>query len=440
MNVEPYIDRLRAYVEARDFAGFDPYDALNSPLLRAFSFGGKWGRIAWTQLLKRCPVNLRPLLMVPPGHNPKGIGLFLHSYARLARSGPGFRFQVSGSGKEGGFPQSPPQSQLVRLLALLDELRSTGCSGSCWGYNFPWQSRAAYLPRGTPTIVNTAFIGHALLDTWEWLGNARALELARSIPEFMLHDLNRLEEGEAFCFSYTPADRNFVHNANLMGASLLARIAHAHHERPADTEVGPPAGMRGETGSGPSAHRGPRRLSAFALRETALAALRYSMRYQRENGSWPYAETEFQGWIDSFHTGFNLQAIKYFLDLGLAEEYRPAFERGVTFYVENFFLPDGTPKYYHNRTYPIDIHCPAQALAFLSMLSPRYDALCDRVAQWMMSNLYDARRGYFYYQQTPQYTNRIPYMRWAQAWALHGLTAYAGAIAERERKRPEAQG
>ena len=438
MNVQPIISRLCQYVEARNFAGYDPYDALNSPLLRAGSLGTKWGRIAAIQFMKRCPLNLRPLLLCRPGHNPKAIGLFLHGYVRLRRAGK-ISHGLSGdaSAKPGGMGGTEADIRHIdHLLALLDALRSPGYSGNGWGYNFDWQSRAAYVPRGTPTIVNTAFIGHALLDTWEWLGNTKALDLALPIADFMLNDLNRLGDGDRFCFSYTPQDHNYVHNANLLGASVLARIAGIGGSGQAlgvsgrRTEDGRrKAGERGRSTVG-GKRKAEERTSNIEHptsnieRETALKALRYSMKHQRPDGSWPYAETVFQGWIDSFHTGFNLQAIKVFLDLGLAEECREGFEKGVRYYADTFFLPDGTPKYYHDRVYPVDIHCPAQALVFFSSLAPRYDALCERLLKWMLANLWDEKQGYFYFQKTRRFTNRIPYIRWAQAWALHGLTAY----------------
>src|SRR5207245_4920672 len=85
MDVTQHLHRLRAYVENREYAGYDPYDALNSPLLRVANGGTKWCRIACIQLLKRCPVNLRPLLGIRPGQNPKALGLFLEGYARLYR-------------------------------------------------------------------------------------------------------------------------------------------------------------------------------------------------------------------------------------------------------------------------------------------------------------------------------------------------------------------
>src|SRR4030043_1689744 len=59
--------RLQAYIEAAGFKGYDPYDALNSPILSGLSLGNKVLRIAFIQLLKRLPVNLRPLLFANLG-------------------------------------------------------------------------------------------------------------------------------------------------------------------------------------------------------------------------------------------------------------------------------------------------------------------------------------------------------------------------------------
>ena len=373
---------LRRYVESRAFSGYDPYDAMNSPLLRALTLGLPKGRIFWTQILRRLPVNLRPLLGIRPGRNPKALGLFLMSYTRLLKLDP------SGAVK-------PIIDDLIRGLR---ETRSTGYSGHAWGYNFDWQSRAAYVPRGTPTIVNTAFIGHALLDAHDALGLQEALDLAVPTADFMLRDLKRKTTGPGFCFSYTPLDENYVHNANLLGASLLIRL----HAKTGNT----------------------------ALREAALESLSYSMAHQHEDGSWSYAETPFQKWCDSFHTGFNLQAIRVFLRLGEADHTRDAYARGVDYYAKHFFLADGTPKYYDVSVYPIDIHAPAQAVAFFSTMGPTYAALTDTILQWMAASLFDPRRGYFYFRRGRFMVNRIPFMRWSQAWGLHALTSY-----ERSRKQ-----
>src|SRR4030042_5290507 len=83
MNVFSKLDKLRAYIEQEDFRGYDPYDALNSPLLKSLAFNKKYLRIAYIQLLKRFPLDLRPLLGIKKDYNPKGLGLFLWGYAKL---------------------------------------------------------------------------------------------------------------------------------------------------------------------------------------------------------------------------------------------------------------------------------------------------------------------------------------------------------------------
>jgi hypothetical protein len=203
--------------------------------------------------------------------------------------------------------------------------------------------------------------------------------------------LNRLEEDDTICFSYTPIDNYFVHNANLLGASLLIRLFKETEKK--------------------------------EYRDTALSALAYSMKHQRDDGSWFYAEKEISHWVDSFHTGFNLQTIRYFLDLGFAEEYGPQYEKGVRFYADNFFLADGTPKYYHDHIFPIDIHSPAQAVVFFSGMGSTYAEMTEIILNWMIKNM-QGPNGAFYFQKHKHYTNKISYMRWSQAWAFHALTEY----------------
>ena len=115
------LERLRLWVEIEEFQGWDPFDALNSPLLRKLSFLGPYPRMAFIQTLRRLPVNLRPLLGIRKGHNPKGLGLFLWGYARLCALSGGRKFLA----------------RIDKLLDLLEGLKSKGHSGNCWGYNFP---------------------------------------------------------------------------------------------------------------------------------------------------------------------------------------------------------------------------------------------------------------------------------------------------------------
>lgn len=94
------------------------------------------------------------------------------------------------------------------------------------------------------------------------------------------------------------------------------------------------------------------------------------------------------------------------------------------YYLDNFWLPDGCPKYYHDRLYPIDIHCSAQGIVTCLKLrdyDPHSLETARRIAAWAIAHMQDAG-GYFYYQQTRWYTNKIPYIRWSQAWMLYALS------------------
>jgi hypothetical protein len=148
MDISSPLRKLKEYIELEDFKGYDPYDALNSPFLKFLSFNQKWPRITFIQLLKRLPVNIRAILGIQKDYNPKGLGLLLWGYAKL--------YKIE--------KKEEYIKRINSILDLLEDLRSSGYSGNCWGYNFDWQSRAFYVPKYTPTIVNSSLIGHALLD------------------------------------------------------------------------------------------------------------------------------------------------------------------------------------------------------------------------------------------------------------------------------------
>ncbi len=224
--------RLDAWIEAEGFQGWDPYDALNSPALRWAGSRQRLLGIAMVQLLRRSPLNLRPLLGIHKECNPKAMGLFLAAYAQ--------KFIAT---------RKAEHLDRVRFFShWLVEHASAGYSGPCWGYNFDWPNRSFLALAGTPTIVNTAFIGLSFLsaepalvatamseaialgessmergrESWR---TSKASTIARSACEFILRDLHVLHpSAEAICFSYTPLDHRFVHNANLLGAWLLAAV------------------------------------------------------------------------------------------------------------------------------------------------------------------------------------------------------------------------
>lgn len=85
-RVEEAVERLMRYVERDRFAGYDPYDILNSSF--PFRRLGTYASAVATQFHKRNPVNVRALLGIRKEHNPKGLGLLLSAYSRRQQLDP----------------------------------------------------------------------------------------------------------------------------------------------------------------------------------------------------------------------------------------------------------------------------------------------------------------------------------------------------------------
>jgi hypothetical protein len=379
---------LKTYCEAQNFAGWDPYDGLNSKVFQATPLK-HWdlARLAWIQGFKRSPINFRKLLLVPKEYNAKGIGLFLTGYCNI------YKAQQT-TGKEEFGTQQEILEKINDLAELLISMQSKGYSGACWGYNFDWQNRVFFQPVGTPTIVATSFCADALFNAFEITGKKNYLEPANSSCEFVCNDLNRTYlSSDKFIFSYSPLDNSKVYNASLLGARLLARGYHYTENQ--------------------------------EWKELSLAATSTIINKQSEDGSWIYGEANVQNWIDSFHTGFNLECIFEVMKYTNEYIFNDSFTKGIDYYLTNFFLPNGTPKYYHNQIYPIDIHSPAQLIATLSRTNNFYNhtALIKKILNWTIQNM-QSPKGYFYYQLKKGISSKIPYMRWAQAWMFYAFSEY----------------
>ncbi len=375
------LKKLILYCKTQNWIGYDPFDGLNSNLFQALPVlkSKKFCRLAFLQLNKNSPFNFRQLLQVNKGRNPKGIGLFLYAAANLYR-----------------ITREEEYMNLARqLINWLKQDISFGYSGCSWGYNFDWQSRAFFLPRGTPTVVNTSYIGRAFYHAYKVFKRDEYLEIANSACEFIQKDLNRWEDDRSLCFSYSPVDRYFVHNATALASSLLSLV---YKETKKDNYI-----------------------------RLAKKSIQYVIDHQQSNGLWYYGEDRVaqKTGIDSFHTGFILECLKIYSKAAEDNEYDEYIIKGLDFYQNNFFLIDGIPKYYINKTYPVDIHSAAQAIVTLMQLEDFSSdlGLCDRIVNWMIEKMQD-KKGYFYYQKRKYFTNKIAYMRWSQAWALYALTTY----------------
>lgn len=388
VEVEKVFKSLKQYCESQDFKGWDPYDGLNSKIFKALPFK-YWdlARLVWIQGFKRSPINFRRLLLVPKEHNAKGIGLFLSGYCNL--------YKLASKGDDRFGTPDEIKMKINELSELLLTMANKDYSGACWGYNFDWQARRLFLfPKNTPTVVATTFCASALFEAYEATGNEQYLNTALSSANFVLNDLKRTPGKKGFILSYSPLKGNdTVYNASLLGAKLLS-ICYSYRKNEEYRKV------------------------SKEIVEAACAG-------QAEDGSWVYGLLPVQSWIDSFHTGYNLNAIAHYSKNFQDDDYRVHLEKGMDYYLTNFFLEDGTPKYYHNKTYPIDIHCPGQLFVTLNALQywTKYEELADRVVKWTLEHLFN-KKGFFYYQLKEGVSSKIPYMRWSNAFMFNALSVY----------------
>ena len=71
-KIQNSLDKVLAFCKSENYSGYNKYDALDSKFLSFLSFGNKWIRLVYSQVVMRFPLNLRPLLFVPKTPNPKG--------------------------------------------------------------------------------------------------------------------------------------------------------------------------------------------------------------------------------------------------------------------------------------------------------------------------------------------------------------------------------
>jgi len=372
----PSLARLKTWVEQRDYAGWEPYDFLNSPSLsgKIFSmFPLNWLMI---QAGKRSGSSrLRERLRVPASKNPKALALFISGYCDLARSGEDTRERAQCL-----------RSELVRL-------RSPNEPEYCWGYDWPYVSlRGTKMPSFSPNAIATIAGGEALLDMWQVFGDGHALDMAKSVGQFIVTRLERsVDLPDQLCFSYTPSSLTRILNSSALCCAYLARLG-------AITQSEEYVSMAGR-------------------------GMKYLAVKQRSDGSWPYGEGRLQTWVDSFHSGFNLSALLRYESATANHSYARVRKAGLNFYINSFFTADGAPKYYPKSLYPIDIHSCSQALILLSDLAvsdPVARELAVKVLLWTEANM-QSPDGFFYYQRHRWWVNRVAYMRWGQAWMFRAL-------------------
>jgi hypothetical protein len=382
-KIRKALDSLSLYCKAMGYQGWDNFDGLNSRIVDSAPFHHSYIlRLIWIQFFKRSPVNFRKPFLVPQGYNPKGLALF-----------------VSGLVFSGDYAEAK------LLIDLLMKMTSPGYNNVCWGYNFDWQSRKFLTPKGTPNLVVTVFVVNALLDYYKATGDYKYFDLAISGCNFYLENLILFENADTLCFQYMPGSKARVYNVSMLGATALARVYEINGDR--------------------------------SLYKKSKKAMTYAVRALQKDYAWTYAEN--RRFIDNFHTGFNLVSLSQWMEYTGDNCWDKELRCAYNYYLNTFWLDNWCPKYYHNTIYPIDIHCSAQGIVTqLKLITYSKIGIesAEKIAEWAIDNMQD-QSGYFYYQKTRFYTNRIPYMRWSQAWMFYALSMLTSAYSYPSSFRPE---
>lgn len=373
-QLEASLDGVQKWMEDRKYRGYEPFDGLSS-WFRPLTFGNLFATRLLLQLIRQSPINLRPIMGVNPKDSTKGRGYIAHGYL--------YRYLTSGDTNH--------LSKAAACLDWLDHHKSPAFSKHSWSNHFDFASRGGIYSKDIPIIVWTALIGQAYLEAFELTREKRWLEIADSACGWVM-DLPREKTETGTCISYLAISQSSIHNSNLLGAALLARTArHTGNEE---------------------------------YRRVAKAAIEYSCSRQMPDGSWWYGEMPMYRWIDNFHTGYNLDSIKCYIDSTGDNAWRPFMMKGLQFFKEHFFESDGCPKYYHNRRYPVDSQCAAQAIETLAGFSdddPECLDLSVKVARWTIANM-QHRDGHFFYRIYPLMKARTPMLHWAQGTMFKALS------------------
>ena len=364
---------VEKWVEDHHYEAYEPFDGLSSPLGHLTRWSPLLDRLL-QQVGRQSPVNVRPLIGVKPLPSTKGRGYMAAGYLTL--------YRLTGEAECG--------RKAVHCLDWLLEHKSPKFQEYSWANHFDYASRGGRYSKDESIIVWSALIGQAFLDAFEILGEHRFLHVAESVCRWIL-TLPKERTHAGTCLSYHMLEQNSVHNANMLGAALLARTWR-HSGKPEYLEL-------------------------------ASAAMEYSCSRQRPDGSWWYGEHPKYHWIDNFHTGYNLDSLKCYIESTGDLTFRPHLNLGFEYFKTNFFEAGGRPKYYHNRAYPIDIQCASQAIETLTKFSdfaPDVLSTAINVARWTTKHMQDST-GYFYYRRYPLLVARIPMLHWGQATMFHAL-------------------
>lgn len=288
-------------------------------------------------------------------------------------------------------------ARAVHFLQVLDRTRSAGCRHAGWGYPFDWVTRKGVMKAQTPLITSTPYVYEAFAAVHALDGERRWLETMASAAEHAFSEIPDLPlaDDEASC-AYHPHDREFrVVNASAYRAFMLFDAA--------------------------------RRFGRDDYRRAAAQNLRFVLRAQKADGSWPYATDGVRSFVDHFHTCFVLKALAKLEPLAGDAAVGQAIEAGVRFYAQHLFTEAQLPRPFavapRLTVYRHELYDYAECINLGTLLRGRFAALdarrdatvADLLSRWLKAD------GSLRSRRLMLGWDNVPMHRWAQAQAFRSL-------------------
>jgi len=377
-------DRLISWIKKNGWDGYDPYDIQdyfiqqeknNLPLSEQ-----KKQDIA--TLAELSPVGVREELGIEKKRNAKALGLLTTAWSRL--------YKVT--------EKTEYLDEAKTIADWLINNPSQGYKNLCWGYPFDWQS-VIFIPKGTPSAVVTTTVGYGMWELYTITHQKKYLVACESICHFITEDLIMDDMGaNGVCFSYTPIDDYHIHNSNLFCGEFLARV--------------------GKEVENIKWLKLAERTADYALAEqNADGSLFYWGRIQNHNSP---------NHLDHYHSGFEIRCLYHLTQHLQLEKIKFGYLKYLKFYLQNYFLPDGTPKINPQNAYPVNIHGAAEGILLLSTIASEHQKLFDmaqKTLMWTINHM-QTPEGWFGHLWSPDKRVDAPYLRWGQGWMLRAISEY----------------
>lgn len=328
-------------------------------------------------LIKRSPGLIRKVANYKKYKYPQGIAMVIRAHIQLLNS----------SNSIGDL------NEVEELANWLLKNRSPYSEHYGWGQPFLWYSRKPF-PPNIPRATVSSQVAWAFLDIYEYTKEQKYLDIAEDVCKLFMNDFNYEPNQDGnFCLSYTSIDNYHIHNASMLAASLICRVAKITESE---------------------------ELFSFGKK-----LVDFTLSYQNEDGSFYYwaPPNKLNFMIDNYHTGFVLESLYTISKDCYSNKYRKAYERGRDYYYKELF--DGpVPKLSTKNKYPIDIQSCAQSIITFSQdkNDEKFNLKAKEVANYTIDEFFLRDKNHFAYRLYKNGKKDTSYyFRWGDAWMVRAL-------------------